>query len=144
MANFSQKEGIHLVNDKFNLNYQDNHGEIQVRLFLFFPIWIFFHNHSRITRLQGKGEDISLTPHYHFHPLHRHLDISRAITAESSPLHIGRSRTRTFRPLMSLNDTHSSWQLTAWFFSLMGLSDIMFVLMKTINHSYFYWQKHTQ
>ena len=32
---------------------------------------------------------ISLTPHYHFHPLHKHLDISHAITAESAPLHIG-------------------------------------------------------
>ena len=29
---------------------------------------------------------ISLTPLYQFHPLHRHLDISWAITAESSPL----------------------------------------------------------
>ena len=61
----------------------------------FFSIWVFFHDHSRITGLQGKGEGISLTPHYHFHPLHRHLDISRAITAESSPLHIASSRTRT-------------------------------------------------
>ena len=63
--------------------------------FFFFSIWVFFHDHSRITGLQGKGESISLTPHYHFHPLHRHLDISRAITAESSPLHIASSRTRT-------------------------------------------------
>ena len=44
---------------------------------------------------KGRGRGISLTPHYHFHPLHRHLDISRAITAESSPLHIGSNRTRT-------------------------------------------------
>ena len=109
MASFSQKEGMNLVNVKFNLTYQNNHGEIQVRPFLiFFPIWVFFHNHSWITGLHGKGEGISSTPHYHFHPLHRHLDISRAITAESSPPHIGRSRTGTFRPLMSLNDTHSS------------------------------------
>ena len=43
---------------------------------------------TRITGLQGKGEGISLTPHYHLHPLHRHLDISREITAESSSLHI--------------------------------------------------------
>ena len=64
--------------------------------FLFFLfIWVFFHELSQITGLQGKGESISLTPHYHFHPLHRHLDISRAITAESSPLHIASSRTRT-------------------------------------------------
>ena len=27
----------------------------------FFSMWVFFHNHSRITRLQGKGEGISLT-----------------------------------------------------------------------------------
>ena len=40
-------------------------------------------------------ESISLTPHYHFHPRHKHLDISRAITEESSPLHIGSSRTQT-------------------------------------------------
>ena len=50
-----------------------------------------FTNH----RTAGEGEGISLTPHYHFHPLHRHLDISRAITAESSPLHIASNRTRT-------------------------------------------------
>ena len=60
-----------------------------------FSVWLFFQNHSRINGLQGKGEGISLTPHYHFYPLHRHLEISRAITAESSPLHIGSSRTRT-------------------------------------------------
>ena len=55
----------------------------------------FFHEHSLFTGQQGKGEGIFLTPLYHFQPLHRHLDISRAITAESSPLHIASSRTRT-------------------------------------------------
>ena len=53
---------------------------------IFFSIRVFFHKNSQITVLQRKGEDISLTPHYHFHPLYRYLDISRAITAESSPL----------------------------------------------------------
>ena len=47
-----------------------------------------FTNHS-------EGGGYFLIPHYHFHPLHRHLYIDRAITAESSPLHIGSSRTRT-------------------------------------------------
>ena len=69
--------------------------QFKVVLFLFFSIGIFFHDHSRITGLQGKGEGISVIPHYHFHPLHRHLYISWAITAESSPLHIGSSWTRT-------------------------------------------------
>ena len=54
--------------------------------FYYFSTWVFFHEHSRFTGQQRKGEGIYLTPLYHFHPLHRHLDISRAITAESSPL----------------------------------------------------------
>ena len=57
-------------------------------LSFFFFYWVFFHDHSRITGLQGKEEGIFLTPHYHFYPLHRHLDISWAITVESSLLHI--------------------------------------------------------
>ena len=64
--------------------------------FLFrFSIWVFFHEHSRITLLQGKGERIYLTPHYHFHLLHRHLDISWVITAQSSPLHLASIPTQT-------------------------------------------------
>ena len=66
-----------------------------ILFFFFFSIWVFFNEHSRITGQQGKGEGILLTPLYHFHPLYRHLDISRVITAESSPLHIAGSRTRT-------------------------------------------------
>ena len=57
-------------------------------------ICVFFHEHSRFTGQQAKGEGIYLTPVYHFHPLHRHFGISRAITAESSPLHIAGNRTR--------------------------------------------------
>ena len=34
---------------------------------IFFSIWVFFYEHSRITGLQRKGEGISLTYHYHFH-----------------------------------------------------------------------------
>ena len=63
--------------------------------FDFFSIWVFFYGHSRITGLQGKGEGISLTPHCHFYTLDRHLDISQAITARSSPLPMASSRTRT-------------------------------------------------
>ena len=48
-----------------------------------------FTNH----RTAGELEGIYLTPHYHNHPLHRHLHISRSITAESSPLHIRSNRT---------------------------------------------------
>ena len=63
--------------------------------FFFFSIWIFFHEHSIFTGQQGKGEGVFLTPLYHFQSLHRHLGISRAITADSSPLYIACSRTRT-------------------------------------------------
>ena len=60
----------------------------------FFSIQVLLHDHSQITGLQGERAFL-VTPHYHFHPLHRHLGIRRAITAESSPLHIGSSPTRT-------------------------------------------------
>ena len=68
---------------------------IAILLTVFFSIQVFFHEHSRFTGQQEKGEAISLTTLYHFHLLHRCLDISRAITTGRSPLHIGSSRTRT-------------------------------------------------
>ena len=42
-----------------------------------------------------RGSGGYLSPLCHFHPLHRHLDISQGIAAESSPLGIASSRTRT-------------------------------------------------
>ena len=54
-----------------------------------------FTNIHKSQDSRGNGEGISITPHHHFHPLHRHLDNSRVITAESPPLHIATSRTRT-------------------------------------------------
>ena len=80
---------------KFKASRRNIDEQFVLGFFCFFSIGVFFHDHSRITGLQGKGEGISLTLYYHFHPLHRHLDISREITAESSPLHVGSSRTRT-------------------------------------------------
>ena len=51
-------------------------------------------HHSQDNR--GRGSlSLSLTALYHFHLLHRHIDISQAITAESSPMHIASSRTWT-------------------------------------------------
>ena len=47
-----------------------------------------FTNH----KTSEEGEAISLT-HYHFHLLHKHLDLSQAITAENLPLQIGSSGT---------------------------------------------------
>ena len=65
-----------------------------VFLFVFFCLFLS-RTLSRITGRQGKGEGISSTTHYHFHPVHRHLGISRAIVAGSSPLHMASSRART-------------------------------------------------
>ena len=65
---------------------------------LFFSIWVFFHKHSQFTGQQGNREAISLTPLYHFSLLHGHLDISQAVTAGSSPLHIASSWVRTRSP----------------------------------------------
>ena len=54
-----------------------------------------FNEHQRFIGHQEKGKATSLTPLYLFHQLHRHLDISQTITAESSSLHIFSSRTQT-------------------------------------------------
>ena len=83
-----------LLNDWNSVIKQADKSSCMVVFFFFFT-WVFFHNHSQFTGQQGKGEGISLTPFYYFHPLHRYLDISWAITAESSPLRIGSSRART-------------------------------------------------
>ena len=67
------------------MDFKENFVE---SVFLFFSIWDSFHQHSRITGLQEQGEGISLSPHYHVHPLYGHLNIGRVVTAESSPQHI--------------------------------------------------------
>ena len=68
----------------------------------------FFHEHSRFKGRQRKGEDISVTLLHYFHLLHRHLDISRAIIAEDSTLHVASSRTRTRKLL----HTERNWLTT--------------------------------
>ena len=69
--------------------------KIHWHYWFFFSIWVFFDEHLQITGLQGKGEGISLTLHYHFHTSHRQSDISWEITGESSPLRIASGLTRT-------------------------------------------------
>ena len=59
----------------------------------FFLSGISFTNIHKSQDCRGMGRH-SLTSHYYFHPLYRNLDISLAITAESSPLHISSDRTR--------------------------------------------------
>ena len=71
---------------QLHINVTRREEEEKRFFFFFFSICVFFHEHSRFTGQQGKGEAISLNPLYNFHWLHRHLDISRAITGESSPL----------------------------------------------------------
>ena len=51
-------------------------------LVIFYPIWVFFREHSWFTGQQEKWEAISLTPLYHFHPL----------PAENLSLHIARTQ----------------------------------------------------
>ena len=51
----------------------------------FFSMWIFIHEHSQIQDCREKGRA--------FLPLHGYLEISQVITAETSPLHSGWTRT---------------------------------------------------
>ena len=81
----------------YKIRFLLRNASAQRRNIVFF-IWVFFHKHSRFAGQQGKDEAISLTPLYHFHLLHRHLDITGVITAESSSLHVAGSRTWTEKP----------------------------------------------
>ena len=62
---------------------------------VFFSISLFLQQHSRFTGQQGKKVAIFLTLLYHFHPLHRHLDISWTITVVRSPSDIDNIWTQT-------------------------------------------------
>ena len=62
--------------------------------FLFFCFFLSAFSFTTIHE-PGKRVDISWTPYYYFYPLHRYIDISQAITAESSPLQITSDRTHT-------------------------------------------------
>ena len=71
--------------------YIDGHVCVYIYIYIhtIYSIWVFFHKHSRLTGQQGKGESIS------FPPASQKLDITRVITAESSPLHITSGQNKT-------------------------------------------------
>ena len=73
----------------------------RVFLFCFFFYRVFFHEHSLFTGQQAKKQAISLTSLYHFHPLHRHQDISQVITAESLPFAHRQQPDSNRQPLVS-------------------------------------------
>ena len=82
-------------------------------LFFCFSTWLFFHEYSRFTGQQVKGEAISLFPFHHLHPLHRHLDISWLVAVKSSPLRIAGSWNRTWNLWYTLFRIHSFYTCTA-------------------------------
>ena len=86
----------YLINDELESSSSDDKSDneltmnnlLKFKTVFFFLSGFFFHERSQIIGQQGKGEGFYLTPLYHFHLLHRHLDIGSTITAEGSPLHI--------------------------------------------------------
>lgn len=84
---------------KPDLKFLDSQGIIccvhcmRFSLFFFLSRFSFANIHnSQDNREKGNA---FLTSLYHFHSLHRQLDISLAITAAYSPLHIASCRIRT-------------------------------------------------
>ena len=71
----------------------------------FFLSGFSFTMHSQITWQQGKG-DANRKPSLPFPPIHKYLNISQAITAESSLWHITNDRART-RNLSFSSASHS-------------------------------------
>ena len=64
---------------------------LNISLFVCFYLG-FLSLRFTIYRTAGEGGGYFITPFFHFHPLHGHLDIRWTITSESSPLHISSSR----------------------------------------------------
>ena len=80
------------------ITFYNSFSERNFRIF-FFSFYVgflsrTFKNHRTAGERRGYFINFSL-PLPYFHQLHRHLDNSRAITAESSPLHIASSPKRT-------------------------------------------------
>ena len=76
----------HLKNLQMQQNNQiimASHISFLVVVLIFFSFWVFFHEHLRFTGQQGKGGGYFSKSSLPLPPPHRHLDISRAITAES-------------------------------------------------------------
>ena len=63
----------------------------------FFFVGFLLRNIHESQDSRGRGRPI-LTPLYHFHMLQEYLDISWAITAESSDLYIASGRTQIGNP----------------------------------------------
>ena len=105
-----------------------------LKFYFFVSIWVFlFMNIHESQDCSGRGRAFSLTPHYHFHPLHWHLDISRAITAKSSPLHIASSWTRTgtfaFRAQVT---NHQTTRLSEDFKKMTGFKNLFIYLSRKV------------
>ena len=68
----------------------------QKEYFNYFPLFFFYLGFlSQSFKIHRTAEERGGNLFNSFHLLHRHLDISQVITAESSPLHIASSQTRT-------------------------------------------------
>ena len=72
-----------------------NLADTSTHINFYFTSELSFTNIDDSQDSKGRSEDISLSPLYHFHLLHRHLDISWMATGERSPVHIASSRTST-------------------------------------------------
>ena len=73
-----------------------------IRFSCFFSIWLSFHKYSQFKGQQVNEDAISLNPFYHYQPLHRSLEISPVIAAESLHMRIAGIRTRTGNLLYTL------------------------------------------
>ena len=63
--------------NRLGLDMDTNVVNKKVSLYFFFFFYLAFFSRTFTNhRTAGEAEGISLTPHYHFHPLHRHLHIS--------------------------------------------------------------------
>ena len=86
----SFQENLSVSGETKVISYQNTWNFFGLRLWIHErSLWSLFSNLDKFPTILNKykylkmGEGISLAPHHHFHPLHRHLDNSRETTEET-------------------------------------------------------------
>ena len=69
VCNFADDNTLYSCNENLSVIFQDL--VYHLKNGFFFLCEFSFRNIHESQECRGSGEDISLTPHYHFHPLHR-------------------------------------------------------------------------
>ena len=113
-------------------------------MFVFFGFFALsrfsFMNIHKSQDCRGRGGGISLTPHYHFFPLHRHLEISWVVTAEGPSSAHNYQLDLNWEPLLSVSKHKSLTIKLRILYDLLGKYNIIWNKVSTDVKKEFNWE----